>query len=166
MLKTLLLTALLTLAPAIVAHAGLYQCVDATGRRQIQDTPCTQETTETFMTPESGRPQDPVVAPQTLPAPPTRQPSASLPASRQSDGLCQSIGQTAFHTAIARNKGVTATELLAKTANSFQDLSGQARQASEAYLRSLILQVYANRWWSPTVAQQRIETQCLIAFNK
>ena len=96
-------------------------------------------------------------------APQGEQGKSDLPLSPQqaSDATCAKLGEGAFTFAQLRDKGVPASQLLASFHDAGLKAGGEEGVVWEKVFRSLILTVYANTWWSPIVARQRMELACL-----
>jgi hypothetical protein len=163
-----LAAAWLSLLALSTTHAGFYRCVNAAGQSQIQDTPCAQDTEEAFVTPALPAQQAPqtLAQPQPMPRSQPRTAVERLEAKKSWDPFCKSTGENAFSVAIQRDNGIPASDILVRQGAILQQLHEQDRVLFEPYYRLLVLQVYANRWWSPAQAQQEMEASCLVGFNK
>ena len=70
--------------------------------------------------------------------------------------ICKSVGEMAAAMAQARDRGVPLSTAMSVGENTARALG----PTPERLMRLILLQIYDNRWWTPAVAQQKIEVQC------
>ena len=143
-MRTPLLTLTLTLALSLagVASADVYKCPAPGGTTVYQDVPCSVETEPLLRTTPEALPDSPYVT---------------------TDQTCTQLGSFAHSLALLRDAGTPASFATRHMAQAAAKTGGAEGRLWEEVTRQIILQVYSNRWWSPAVAQQRIETDCLVA---
>jgi hypothetical protein len=142
-LATLTLTLALSLAG--LASADVYKCPAPGGKTIYQDAPCSVETEPLLRTDPEALPDSPHAT---------------------TDQTCTQLGSFAHSLALLRDAGTPASFATAKMAQAAAKTGGAEGRFWEDLTRNIILQVYSNRWWSPAVAQQRIETTCLVARER
>lgn len=153
---------MLSATPAVAQD--LYKCKMPDGRIVISNAPCPGAKDET-VTPRTAPSPSPTPPPSAAPsAPPSvLPPPESVPrpfAHQATDETCTTLGKTAESLAILRDRGKPASEFLAMMHEAALKTGGVEGAYWEKVSRSMILAVYANTWWTPAVARQRIELAC------
>ena len=128
-----------------VASADVYKCPTPGGKTIYQDAPCSSEIAPVLRS-----------EPQAL----ADSPHAAT------DKTCIQLGGFAHSLALLRDAGKPASFATQVMAQAAAKTGGAEGRYWEDQTRNIILQVYTNRWWSPAMAQQRIETACLVARER
>jgi hypothetical protein len=92
-----------------------------------------------------------------------RPPSASHHA--VSDATCVKLGEFAHALALLRDRGQPASEYLALVSDAAIKTGGAEGAYWERISRDIILTVYKNTWWTPTMARQKIELECFQRYK-
>lgn len=146
-MRTPLATFTLTLALSLpgLSSADVYKCPAPGGKMIYQDAPCSVEAAPLLHTEPEALPDSPHAT---------------------TDQICIQLGSFAHSLALLRDAGTPASFAITKIAQAAAKTGGAEGRFWEEVSRNIILQVYTNRWWSPAVAQQRIETTCLVARER
>ena len=157
------------------ADAEVYKCPDGKGGSVFRNVPCSADQTpivegdrQKTVTPRVA-PSPPAAAPppasqQAPPSGPPQVERVPLPSPQEaSDATCVTLGKGAESIAILRDRGRPASEFLAMFHEAALKTGGAEGAYWEKATRSMVLTIYANPWWTPAVARQRIELACLQA---
>jgi hypothetical protein len=143
------------------AHADVYKCPDDKGGTIFRNVPCDGAAPEIL--PSTGPTG---IVPSTPGLPRTTSPSTPSSSRHETtDVTCKTLGETAHSLALLRDVGKPASEFLAMFSNAAVKTGGAEGAYWEKVTRDMVLAIYANRWWTPTVARQRIEVECFQRYK-